>query len=123
MSLHIATLRKYAEVKAELARLKELEMDMRIKIADSIHTSGTGTYRQTVGKANVKIVKKLAYKFDKEKLEDTFDDMTDEERGAIAFDARLLKSRFDKLDEAETLTACLYTQPAAPTVEVTFEED
>lgn len=122
--MHYAKLKKYAEVKAELTRLKKLEMDLRIEIVEEFAKDNPpGTYPFTSGKANIKIAKKLTYKFDKDKFDETWHKMTEAEQEAVKWTPSLVLTKYKELNNPELLTSCLYTKDAAPTVTVTFSEE
>lgn len=108
----------YAKAKAELSRLKALEMDLRIEIVDALASElPIGTHKLAAAGIPIKIVKKNNSKIDKDLLDAHLSVLTEEERECIKWTPTIIAKEYKACD-TPNLDGCIITTPAAPTVEI-----
>lgn len=112
----------WLEVKAEMDAAKELERELRMKIADELFPHAIeGASNMFVGDYKLKLTAKLNRKLDLEALETM--DLSEEEEACIKRTPTLNLTAYKLLDDKAILDECLVTTPGLPTLKVSFEKD
>lgn len=110
-----------AHLQSELKMLKEKEMALRLEIHSEVNKGrGPGTYRDDFGSLRLKTVVRYNYTFDKEALEENWNQLSEEEKECVRWKPELNKRQYDKLemDESEILNDLLIIKPGTPTITV-----
>lgn len=112
-------IQKLAEIQAQLRLIKEKEMALRLEIHDELNKGrNPGTYHDIAGSYRIKSVLKYNYRLNKDDLEASWNEFTEEEQLAIKFTPTLSLSVYKRLDEHDELDNCLTVSPATPSISI-----
>jgi hypothetical protein len=114
-------LEEYRLVKADLAELKQYEMDLRVEICEDIGKGlEAGTHNFTeYGGLKVKLVSKLSYSIDKGVLETL--DLTTEEAECIRWKPEIALKAY-RIADTDVLDKAITIKTGAPTLTVELAE-
>ena len=116
---------KWNHLNHELKRIKNEEMELRRAITDELlKGKPIGTHNMEIDGIPTKCVKKVTHKLDKPKLDQVWQDMTEDEQEAVSWTPSLSVSKFKALtDESESglLRDCVTVVPAAPSLTIDLD--
>jgi len=119
-------LARHMELVSNLQQVKAKEMALRKELAAYfLKSRHVGTHNFSEEGYAVKAIKKNVTSLDSDMLSQMYDDFSNEERGCINFQPKLVMKEYKRLaeDEREYLDMCIMVKPGAPGLIVTKIED
>ena len=119
-------LEQHRVMKAQLTKLKEDEMALRVKLVNKLTKNdsdpGTKNYRRDGFRVKIKLG--LNYNLDQVELQRLIDEgsLTEEELDCIRTKYELKLREYKAADDVETLNDVILVKPAAPTLDVELGE-